>query len=986
MKKCILSGILLCAILLSACSRANSSQNISDALNNYVPVESSDDIGTEIPKMTISLPKLSEFETLLSNAIIDFYEEAGIDAVAKGYLLKEYEVSDMSGTDAMYEHMISCTYGPNTTVGLTGTANNGKVEYVFTFIPLIGINADGETLAMMALMVMIPIVIFNGKYTNIESLYSLMEEFVQGGESDEDGDSKTLVIDCIEYKLTISNSMVGFTVNAINKSSTTDTTQEPYKNKSDILVNEEEKRESSEKRKEELVDNIKNGAGYSAYEELYSLTTTLDTDDMELFEGEWYREDNSKIKVGIIGNVTMTCYDGYEKAELSGFLMRVSPKAAMLGSNVSDGIGYVLLIYGDVSVEVYSLLAVNGNKKISGTYSVLTPDITDTAQSTGGHTHNYGNWKDDSNGETHSKSCACGEKEIEAHQYNAGVVTKEPTEQAEGNRRYTCEVCGAVKDEKIARLQHTHNYGNWKDDGNGTTHSKSCACEKKEIEAHEYNAGVVTKEPTEQEEGNRRYTCKVCGAVKDENIAKLQYLSPADLLAIYEVKINEYRDALTMGVDEFYEKYDNKNDLSSINAMIVGWIYYGGRINYAIFDIDKNGIGELVLSNCSSIIDVYTVHNGEIVKLFKDCYFGERSRLHILADGRLLAEGSSGAAAGSCEIYRIDTSKGRLTEPLEAYYCDGYGPDPYMTGYKYISQDEYYEKIRAMREETVFEDLEWALVAEIPDPDLEGDTSDYEDNDHAHNYGNWKDDGNGLTHSKNCTCGEKETEAHEYNAGVVTTEPTEQAEGNRRYTCKECGAVKDEKIAKLQHTHGYGEWRDDGNGLTHSKNCACGEKKTEAHEYNAGVVTTEPTEQAEGNRRYTCKECGAIKDEKIAKLQHTHGYGEWRDDGNGSTHSKNCTCGKKETEAHEYDSGLVTQEPTETDYGVVLHTCTKCGSYKTDLIAPPKRDYAAPCICNYCGYDCGFMNLILENGVKTDVIWTCISCGMQNWNYVTMTW
>ena len=176
-----------------------------------------------IPEDTISLPALSEFETLMTNAVIDFYDEAGIDAVAKGYLLKDYEVSDMSGTEAVYEYMISCTYGPNKTIGLMGTANGGKVEYVFTYIPLIGMEVDGDALTAMAPMVMVPAGLYNDKYSNLEGLYDLMEKLVQTGTRDEEGDSTTLVIDDVEYTLTVSNAMLGFTVSARDESSTPNT-------------------------------------------------------------------------------------------------------------------------------------------------------------------------------------------------------------------------------------------------------------------------------------------------------------------------------------------------------------------------------------------------------------------------------------------------------------------------------------------------------------------------------------------------------------------------------------------------------------------------------------------------------------------------------------------------------------------------------------------------------------------------------------------
>ncbi|MBQ8527498.1 MAG: leucine-rich repeat domain-containing protein [Lachnospiraceae bacterium] len=57
-------------------------------------------------------------------------------------------------------------------------------------------------------------------------------------------------------------------------------------------------------------------------------------------------------------------------------------------------------------------------------------------------------------------SCECGEKTAEtfeygnlaAHTYNAGVVTKQPTETETGIKTYTCSVCGATKTEVLSAV------------------------------------------------------------------------------------------------------------------------------------------------------------------------------------------------------------------------------------------------------------------------------------------------------------------------------------------------------------------------------------------------------------------------------------------------------------------------------------------------------------------------------------------------------
>ncbi len=66
-----------------------------------------------------------------------------------------------------------------------------------------------------------------------------------------------------------------------------------------------------------------------------------------------------------------------------------------------------------------------------------------------GHTHKYdGQWKHDTDG--HWKVCSCGkESDEEAHRWDAGVVTREPTSAVVGRKTFTCQDCGYQKTESI---------------------------------------------------------------------------------------------------------------------------------------------------------------------------------------------------------------------------------------------------------------------------------------------------------------------------------------------------------------------------------------------------------------------------------------------------------------------------------------------------------------------------------------------------------
>ncbi len=76
-----------------------------------------------------------------------------------------------------------------------------------------------------------------------------------------------------------------------------------------------------------------------------------------------------------------------------------------------------------------------------------------------GHTHKYdGQWKHDADG--HWKACSCGnESEKEAHRWDAGVVTREPTSSVVGRKTFTCQDCGYERTESIDTVSAGNNPG-----------------------------------------------------------------------------------------------------------------------------------------------------------------------------------------------------------------------------------------------------------------------------------------------------------------------------------------------------------------------------------------------------------------------------------------------------------------------------------------------------------------------------------------------
>ena len=178
----------------------------------------------------------------------------------------------------------------------------------------------------------------------------------------------------------------------------------------------------------------------------------------------------------------------------------------------------------------------------------------------------------------------------------------------------------------------------------------------------------------------------------------------------YDKKLDEYGRALTMNDETFHNTY---TDGSSINILMLNYArgnYAQVTLAYTLIDVDNNGIPELVISDYNSIIDIYTIsNNGDLVKLFDNCYFGERGRLYALYDGTLLSEGSNSSDSCSYSLYRFNSTGDSIYEYGGCYY-DLNGPDKYMGDYIYTSIDDYYERLAELMEKSVLGYQQWKLL------------------------------------------------------------------------------------------------------------------------------------------------------------------------------------------------------------------------------------------------------------------------------------
>lgn len=109
---------------------------------------------------------------------------------------------------------------------------------------------------------------------------------------------------------------------------------------------------------------------------------------------------------------------------------------------------------------------------------------------------------------------------------------------------------------------------------------------------------------------------------------------------------------------------------------------------------------------------------------------------------------------------------------------------------------------------------------------------------------------------------------HTFDAGIVTTPPTEDAAGVKTLTCTVCGYQKTESVPQLGHTFDMERWASDAQTHWHPATCAHTDlKKDEAeHTWNEGVVIKPADYGVVGTKKFTCTVCGYEKTEDIDAL------------------------------------------------------------------------------------------------------------------------
>ncbi len=370
-------------------------------------------------------------------------------------------------------------------------------------------------------------------------------------------------------------------------------------------------------------------------------------------------------------------------------------------------------------------------------YKIRTEIIEKLPES---HKHSYGTeWKSDNSNHWHE--CSCGEKNgTAAHTWDSGTVTVQPTTDKEGEKTFTCTVCGRTKTESVGKLpqSHTHSYGtNWKSDSNSHWHECDCGA-KNSIAAHTWDSGTITVQPTTDREGEKRFTCTVCGRTKTETVGKLPPSHTHSYGTEWKSNSNNHWHECDCGA--------------------------------------KNSIAAHTWDSGTITVQPTTDREGEKRFTCTVCGRTKTETVGKLPPSHTHSYGTEWKSNSNNHWHECDCG---AKNSIAAHTWDS------GTITVQPTTDREGEKRFTC---TVCGRTKTESVGKLPQS-------------HTHSYGtNWKSDSNSHWHE--CTCGEKNSiAAHTWDSGTVTVQPTTDREGEKIFTCMVCGRTKTETVGKLSQSH-----------------------------------------------------------------------------------------------------------------------------------------------------------------------------------------
>ncbi len=404
------------------------------------------------------------------------------------------------------------------------------------------------------------------------------------------------------------------------------------------------------------------------------------------------------------------------------------------------------------------------------------------------------------------------------HHWDQGEIITEATCTEEGEKKFTCSICGDEKTEKVSATGHQHTEirnkkeATCKETGySGDTWCKDCG--KKilsgqtiaKTENHSWDAGKVTTKATCTEEGEKTFTCSICGDEKTEKVSATGH---------QHTEIRNKKEATCKETG-----YSGDTWCKDCGKKILSGQTIAKTENHS-WDAGK----VTTKATCTE--------EGE--KTFTCSICGDEKTEKVSATGHQHTE---------------IRNKKESTCKEEGYSGDTWCKD---CGKKILSgqaiaktEDHSWNQGEITKEPTCKEEGEKTFTCTICGNTK---TEKVSTADHQHmeirNQKNPTCKEAGYSGDTYCAdCGVKifsgqtiaKTKNHNWDGGVITTEPTCTERGEKTFTCTICGNTNTKKV------------------------------NATGHRYGAYKVVKEPTNKRKGLKSKTCSVCGKIVYEAIPK-------------------------------------------------------------------------------------------------------------------------
>nr|AHF24246.1 calcineurin-like phosphoesterase [uncultured bacterium Contig224] len=417
-------------------------------------------------------------------------------------------------------------------------------------------------------------------------------------------------------------------------------------------------------------------------------------------------------------------------------------------------------------------------------------------------------WAADNSQVTASRVCSRDESHTQSETVaTTSEVTKPATCEAKGETTYTATFANEAFATQTAALENIdalgHDWGEWTAVEGEDSHQRVCANDSEHVEtaAHEWGEWTETKAPTCEAIGVETRTCPVCGAEETRDVEALGH----DYVAVVTEPTCTEAGYTTNTCSRCGDHY--------ISDPVAATGHAYGEPTYTWDGLEKVTATMVCANDETHVITETATVTSEVTKPATCVEMGETT---------YAAEFENEAFETQTKVetdVEIDENAHAWGEPSYEW-ADDYST---VTAVRvcdnkssHLDIETAFTTPKVTKPATCVEMGETTYAATFKNEAFETQTkveTDVEIDPDAHAWGDWTEL-DADQHQRECpNCGETETADHEWDDGVMTTEPTGDKPGEMTYTCEACGAEKTEELAAMKVSYRSGvegstSWQD----------------------------------------------------------------------------------------------------------------------------------------------------------------------------------